>query len=147
MYKDRDKKMLYHVWYNMNNRCKNPNNSNYKHYGLKGIEVSYNFSSFDTFYKWSIENGYKQGLTLDRIDCKGDYEPNNCRWSDWNTQENNRTNNRIETYNGIKDTVANLCKKFNKDYELVRKRINAGNMSIKEAFETPKRKYNYDNQQ
>lgn len=145
MYKDKNKNNLYHVWYNMVSRCNNTKNYKYKNYGLKNITVSNDFVNFEDFYVWSINNGYKNGLTLDRINTKGNYEIKNCRWTNWETQQNNRSNNRIETYNDITDTVSNLCKYFNKDYELVRKRINAGNMSIKEAFETQKRKYKNDN--
>lgn len=141
MYKNKDKKLLYSVWYNMISRCNNPNYHNYKNYGYKGIKICDEWLVFENFYEWSISNGYKNKLTIDRIDNSKNYTKDNCRWVDWKVQENNRTNNRIETYNGITDTVANLCRKFDKDYELIRKRINAGKMSITEAFDTQKRNY------
>lgn len=73
----------------------------YKDYGAKDIDVCEEwYSSYENFREWSLNNGYKEGLTLDRIDGLKGYTPNNCRWTDWKTQENNRCNNVIVTYNG-----------------------------------------------
>ena len=60
---------LYEVWKTMKQRCFNPNNQSYKNYGGRGIVVCDEWkTNFTSFYKWSMENGYKKGLTIDRID-------------------------------------------------------------------------------
>ena len=51
------------------------------------------------FYNWAMENGYEDDLTLDRIDVNGNYEPNNCKWSTYKEQQNNKRNNIFLTYN------------------------------------------------
>lgn len=71
----------------MKQRCNNPNNKNYSDYGGRGIKVCNEWQENpSSFYEWSIKNGYKEGLTIDRINVNGNYEPSNCRWTDCETQ-------------------------------------------------------------
>lgn len=82
---------LYHIWQGMRYRCYTTTCSTYKNYGAKGIRVYEEWKNdFKPFYNWAIQNGYSDTLTLDRIDPKGNYEPDNCRWADWKTQANNK---------------------------------------------------------
>lgn len=72
--------------------------------------------NFDVFYEWAIDNGYDDTLTIDRINVNGNYEPNNCRWVDMKTQQNNRTNNIYVFVKGEKLTMKQACEKYHKDY-------------------------------
>ena len=88
---------LYHVWSSMKQRCTNPNNSNYRNYGARGITVCSEWlHDYASFRSWATENGYDEsaparGCTLDRIDVNGNYEPGNCRWvRRWSEQVKNR---------------------------------------------------------
>lgn len=75
---------LYNIWKNMRKRCNNPNNTKYKWYGGKGINVCPEWDNADNgfinFKKWALENGYSDNLTIDRKDSFKDYCPENCRW-------------------------------------------------------------------
>lgn len=88
----------YKAWDHMVQRCTNPNNENYKHYGGRGIRVCDRWgNSFENFY---ADMGPSNGLTLDRRNNDGHYEPGNCRWVDWTTQRHNqrmRSNNKTGT--------------------------------------------------
>lgn len=71
---------LYRCWINMRSRCLNKNSKKYQHYGAKGIKICEEWNDYKIFKKWAIENGYRDDLTIDRIDVKGNYEPNNCQF-------------------------------------------------------------------
>lgn len=92
---------IFNIWQGMIGRCKRNRN-----YVRKNISVCAEWRSFIQFYNWSMANGYSELLTLDRIDNSKGYNPDNCRWTDWKTQERNRTNNRIITIHGISRTLA-----------------------------------------
>lgn len=83
---------LYYIWRAMKERCFNKNSRVYNRYGGRGITVCDEWAnSFEAFYKWSINNGYSQKLTLDRIDNDGIYEPDNCRWTTMKVQNQNKS--------------------------------------------------------
>lgn len=92
---------LYTIFSRMKDRCYNKNASNYKYYGARGIKICDDWlTDFIRFYAWSMENGYKGNLTIDRIDVNGNYEPDNCRWVTHLEQQHNKTNSVILDYNG-----------------------------------------------
>lgn len=101
---------LYGIWSAMKARCKNPNVYAYNRYGGRGISVCDEWQSFQNFMEWSISNGYKEGLSLDRIDNNGNYEPSNCRWATKEQQSENTSQNVFFTYNGETHTMAQWAK-------------------------------------
>ena len=88
---------LYKVWSSLKDRILNPKNKNYNNYGGRGITLCEEWkNNFKAFYYWAVSNGYLEGLSIDRIDNDGNYEPSNCRWSTRTIQNRNQ---RISKYN------------------------------------------------
>ena len=99
--------MIYKRWGSMKNRCNNPNSIAYERYGGRGIKVCEEWDkSFQSFYKWAIENGFEENLTLDRIDNNKEYFPENCRWVTTKIQNRNCSRNHFVTYNGKTQCIA-----------------------------------------
>ena len=130
---------LYGIWNAMNQRCNNPNVGAYPHYGGRGIKVCEEWGSFEAFYKWSVANGWAEGLSIDRIDNDGNYCPENCRWTDIYTQANNTSSNRFITYNGKTQTEAQWAKELGMNKYTLSSRINLRGWSIERAFTQPVR--------
>lgn len=98
---------LYGVWCTMKSRCNNPNAVHYQNYGGRGIKVCDEWRlDFQSFYDWAYANGYREGLSIDRINVNGDYEPSNCRFVTMKVQNNNRGNNALYTFNGETKTLS-----------------------------------------
>lgn len=102
------KEKLYSVWHVMRGRCSNPNAQQWRWYGARGVSVCEQWQTYASFREWAYANGYQPdvGLSLDRIDCDGDYSPDNCRWADATMQNNNRRNNLQVTAFGETKTGA-----------------------------------------
>lgn len=112
----KENQRMYRIWTNMKTRCYNLNSPSFKNYGARGINVCEEWrNDFKTFYDWSMNNGYSDELTIDRIDNNGNYEPSNCRWVNIITQANNRRNN-IKV-NG--ESLRRYCIENNLNYKTV----------------------------
>lgn len=109
-YTDEEKKKhLAMVLCGMRKRCYSPTSNCYKNYGGRGITVCDEWMGKDgqkNFYEWAIANGYRKGLTIDRINNDGNYTPENCRWATIKTQAYNRSTNSYITIKGKTQTVA-----------------------------------------
>lgn len=92
---------LYEIWRAMKKRCHLKTHIHYKNYGGRGIVVCDEWKNDSkTFFEWALSNGYRDDLTIDRIDNNGNYEPSNCRWVSVKTQCRNTRKNHLITYNG-----------------------------------------------
>lgn len=122
-------------------RCYDKRIKKYKDYGARGIKVCDEWlNSLESFAKWSYENGYNDNLTIDRIDNNGNYEPNNCRWVDQQTQQNNKRNNIFLEYNGEQKTIAQWSRDLNISYSKLYNRIIKKNMTIENILKEFKEK-------
>lgn len=92
---------LYHTWNAIKYRCNNPKSKDFANYGERGISICTEWENdFLAFYKWAMQNGYSPELTIDRIDNNGNYCPENCRWVTTATQNTNKRNAVLLSYNG-----------------------------------------------
>lgn len=101
---------LFKVHEEMLRRCYNSNHKEFHRYGGRGITVCEEWKDFLTFYNWAIQNGYQDGLTIERINNNGNYCPENCIWSDRLTQANNTVNTRYIEYQNKFYTITKLSK-------------------------------------
>lgn len=97
---------LYRIWRGMKTRCSVVDETHYPYYGGRGITVCEEWqNSFETFRDWALANGYRDDLSIDRIDVNGNYCPENCRWETAMQQGRNRRNNVFYEISGNAHTV------------------------------------------
>ena len=104
---------LHDIWLGIRSRCLNSKNASYKNYGGRGITICDEWiDDFASFRDWSLKHGYRDDLTIDRIDNNGDYEPNNCRWATRQQQcANQRKNGKQKPVDEI-DESGNVIRLF-----------------------------------
>ncbi len=120
------KTRLYREWSGMLQRCELATSTSYERYGALGISVCEEWHSFEVFAKWALENGYSDKLTIDRIDSKGNYEPNNCRWVGNLEQANNKCTNVYVEYMGETHTLAEWARIYRMKYHCLYDRWKKG---------------------
>lgn len=124
----------------MMTRCYDQNFKYYDYYGGRGIAVCdewYGKEGLDAFRKWAMENGYKRGLQIDRIDNDKGYSPDNCRWVDRFEQGKNKRNNVWVTINGETKILAEWCRILDMDYSTVKKRRSENGWTVAESLLIP----------
>lgn len=131
----RDEKSFIIVWRNMMQRCYDKNNISYKNYGSRGIDVCWRWHNFENFYK-DMYDDYVSGISLDRVDNNGCYEPTNCKWSTRAEQAMNRRTNRLLSFNGVKMTLGEWANKLNIKRSTLEMRLDAYGWDLKKALTT-----------
>lgn len=131
------------IWRMMRQRCYNPNDQAYHNYGAKGVEVCDEWFRFDNFLEWALTNGYKDGLTLDRIYADKDYQPDNCRWvtKKENTSYAQKGNSHdrkspVVEFRGRKQTVAEWARELGITTTALRYRLRSSHWTLEEALTT-----------
>lgn len=120
---------LYSIWCGIKRRTVSEhcqNDHHWKYYAGKGVTICDEWLDYQKFKSWSIANGYRDDLTIDRIDNDGDYCPENCRWVGLKAQANNKTTNVFITYNGETHTVAQWSELSGINYHTLIDRYNHG---------------------
>lgn len=129
---------IHNKWLQIKQRCLDPNYGAYKKYGAVGITICDEWKNdFLAFMNWSYQHGYKEGLSIDRIDNAKGYSPDNCRWVAWKAQCNNRRSNVMVTYQGRTQTLKQWCEEFGLRYDFIRQRMHRNGMTFEEAITKP----------
>lgn len=130
------KERLYVIWKGMHQRCSDPNWRGAKYYIKKGIRVCDEWRDYAVFRKWALSNGYREDLSIDRIDNDGNYCPENCRWVTARVQANNQSRNRRITYAGETKTLGEWSSITGIPYDTLKRRLYSG-WSEEKALTTP----------
>lgn len=128
---------LHNIWCGMNNRC-NPDHAAAKNYGQRGISVCEDWRDYKKFAEWARENGYEDGLTIERKDVGGDYCPENCEWISAEKQARNRRTTVWVEWKGKRMSLAEAAEISGLPYKQVHYRIKHG-WSIEDALTKPLR--------
>lgn len=125
----------YSTWVRMRQRCLNNRNKDYMYYGGRGIKICSRWATFRNFY---LDMGQKpfSNASLDRINSDGDYAPDNCRWADSTTQNNNSSNCRYIEFKGETLTLTQWARKLSVDVSTLYERLKK--WPLEKALTTPK---------
>lgn len=104
---------IHQAWRHIIRRCSNKMDMSYKNYGGRGISICEEWrNDFIAFNEWSIKNGYEKGLTIDRINNNGNYEPSNCRWVTRALNNQNRRTTILTKQRAIHIRILSKTKKI-----------------------------------
>ena len=125
------------IYHNMKSRCYNPNDYHYRWYGERGITVCNEWLGkygLLKFIIWSMENGWENGLTIDRIDNDRGYSPDNCRWTTMEVQLKNRRQVHLHYFDGDYRTITEISRMTGVPYQRLRKLLNVEKKSLDESL-------------
>ena len=122
---------LYATWQGMKSRCYYPADERYERYGGRGIVVCDKWlHDFACFYRWAIKSGYRDDLTIDRINNNGNYEPSNCHFATSKEQCNNRQSNIVIHFAERDYTLTEICVHFSFPYHTIHARYARGTRGL-----------------
>lgn len=117
---------LHHLWIRMKQRCTNPKTTRFEDYGGRGIRVCDEWLKYENFRDWAYRSGYKEGLSIERVNVNGNYEPFNCTWIPLLEQANNRRTTVWVEYNGKKQNLKQWSDELNINYGTLNSRYQRG---------------------
>ena len=139
----KDNQRLWYIYHGMKTRCLNSNCRRYKDYGGRGIKVCEEWlNGFDNFADWAKQNGYIDGLTIERKNVDGNYEPENCKWITLEQQARNKRETIRVVYGGEEKPLISWCEELGLSYDTMHDRIMKRKWTIEKAFETPSQQDN-----
>ena len=131
---------IYRIWANMNERCSNPNSDMYYNYGGRGITVCEDWKKPENFISWANKTGYKDGLSIERIDVNGNYQPSNCKWITPKEQSLNQRRSHFLTAFGKTQTIKEWADETGIKYDTIERRVNQYKWSAEDAVSKPVRR-------
>ncbi|WP_433916931.1 hypothetical protein [Streptomyces sp. NBC_01744] len=130
---------LYRVWVWMIGRCCNENNASYAYYGGRGITVCPEWrKSFEAFAR-DVGASFRDGLTIERVDNGGNYEPGNVRWATRQEQARNRRSSRLLTFEGETRTLTEWSERLGLRHQTLQQRLDRSGWTVERALTTPPR--------
>ena len=134
---------LQQAYYNMVNRCTNSESERYDRYGGRGITVCDEWlECIDAFFEWALSHGYVEGLSIERIDNDGNYEPSNCEWIPLEQQGWNKSTSRRLTWNGKTQTPRQWADELGVSYDAIQLRVSrkwSAERIFTQPFRTPRK--------
>lgn len=111
------------IHFNMIQRCTNPNSTCFPRYGGRGITVCHEWRTRNNFKEWALSHGYRNDLTIDRIDNDKGYSSDNCRWVTPSQNCCNRSTTHFVTAFGKRQSLMEWSRELNISYNTLKKRV------------------------
>lgn len=111
------------IHFNMIQRCTNPNSTYFPRYGGRGITVCHEWRTRNNFKEWALSHGYRNDLTIDRIDNDKGYSPDNCRWVTPSQNCCNCSTTHFVTAFGKRQSLMEWSRELNISYNTLKKRV------------------------